>query len=192
MNWVLILGGLIPLWTALMIIYVNRSAGAQRPVKPVEAAPDEDYDYEPAQEKPARKGRLNILRGLGLGRLRNLRAKLPAEKKQADDAPAEDQAPVEEAPQDQPELKPGSADAGLDLSDERRMWGATFIALAGACAVNGIYLALDYVFREYRTVLGMRLPMAGTLQAASGMSLLILGTLVIVSSAKTGLKLLKG
>jgi len=191
LNWVLLLGGLIPLWTALMIIYVNRSASAQRPVKPVEATPDEDYDYEPAQEKPARRGPLSALRGLGLGRLRSLRAKHPAKKKQVE-ATAEDQAPIEELPQDQPKPEPGPPAAGIDLSDERRMWGATFIALAGACAVNGIYLGLDYVFREYRTVLGMRLPMAGALQAASGMSLLILGTLVIVSSAKTGLKLLKG
>jgi hypothetical protein len=180
-----------------MIIIVNRSASTQRPVKPVEAPPDEDYDYEPAQEKPAKerpahRGPLSALRGLGLGRLRNLRVKLPAKKKQAEDAPAEDQAPIEELPQDQPKPEPGPPAAGLDLSDERKMWGATFIALAGACAVNGIYLALDYVFREYRTVLGMKMPMAGTLQAASGMSLLILGTLVIVSSAKTGLKLLKG
>jgi hypothetical protein len=172
-----------------MIIYVNRSAGTQKPVKQIEAASDEDYDYEPAQEKPARRSSLNPLKGLG--RLRSL-IKPPAKKKKVEDAQEEEQTPIEDAPQDQPKPEPGPPAAGIDLSDERRMWGATFIALAGACAVNGVYLGLDYVFREYRTVLGMKLPMAGTLQAASGMSLLILGTLVIASSAKTGLKLLKG
>jgi len=172
-----------------MIIYVNRGAGTQRPVKQVEVASDEDYDYEPAQEKPARGGPSNPLKGLG--RLRSL-IKLPAMKRKAVDAPAEEQAPIEEAPRDQPAPGPVPAASDVDLSDERRMWGATFIALAGACTVNGVYLGLDYVFREYRTILGMRLPMAGALQAASVMSLLILGTLVVASSAKTGLKLLKG
>ena len=192
MNWVLLLGGLIPLWTALMIIYMNRSTRSPGPVKQVEAPQeDDDYDYEPAQEKPSRRGPLDALRGLSLGRIRSLRARLPAKKRQAEEAPAEDN-PSNEESQEQPEPLPGPTATGLDLSGERRLWGATFIALAGASAMNGLYMVLDYVFREYRTVIGMKLPMAGTLQAASSMSLVVLGACVVVSAAKTGLKLLRG
>ncbi|OGD47871.1 hypothetical protein A3K69_06045 [Candidatus Bathyarchaeota archaeon RBG_16_57_9] len=88
MNWVLLLGDLIPLWTAFMIIYMNRSTRAPQPVKQVEAPPeDDDYDYEPAQEKPSRKSPLDALRGLSLGRLRNLRVRLPEKKEQSEEAP---------------------------------------------------------------------------------------------------------
>jgi hypothetical protein len=58
--------------------------------------------------------------------------------------------------------------------------------------MNGLYLALDHIFREYRTVLGMKLPMAGALQAMSSLSLVVLGLCVVASAAKTGLKLLRG
>jgi hypothetical protein len=83
-------------------------------------------------------------------------------------------------------------DLSLDLGTEKTMWGVTLLVLAGACLMNGLYLALDYVFREYRTVLGMRLPMAGALQAASSLSLVVLGLCVMASAAKTGLKLFRG
>ena len=58
--------------------------------------------------------------------------------------------------------------------------------------MNGLYVTLDYVFREYKTVIGMKLPMAGTLQAASIMSLVVLGVCIVVSAVKTVLKLLRG
>ena len=58
--------------------------------------------------------------------------------------------------------------------------------------MNGLYVTLDYVFREYKTVIGMKLPMAGTLQAASIMSLVVLGVCIVGSAVQTGLKLLRG
>jgi len=104
-----------------MIIYMNRSARASGPAKQVEAPlEDDDYDYEPVQEKPSRRGPLDALRVLGLGRLRSLRARLPAKKTQAEEAPAGDY-PTNEEPQGQPGPVPGPTATGLDLSGERRL-----------------------------------------------------------------------
>lgn len=193
MNWVLLVGGLIPLWTVLMIVYMNRSASRPRPQKPVEAEPDYDVDYEPAEEKP-KVSQLPKLGKVNLGFLRNIGSKLPFKKRRAQrqaaepeetPAPLEDTAPNPQAAQTPPGLS-------LDLGSEKTMWGVTLLALAWACLMNGLYLALDHIFREYRTVLGMRLPMAGALQAMSSLSLVVLGLCVVASAAKTGLKLLRG
>ena len=193
MNWVLLVGGLIPLWTAIMIVYMNRSTSRPRPQKPVEAEPDYDMDYEPTEDKP--KVSLPKLRKVNLGLLRNIGSKLPFRKKRKAQRqaaePEETPDPIEEAiPKPQADRTPPGL--SLDLGTEKTMWGVTLLVLAGACLMNGLYLALDYIFKEYRTVLGMRLPMAGALQAASSLSLVVLGLCVVASAAKTGLKLLRG
>ena len=193
MNWVLLVGGLIPLWTAIMIVYMNRSTSRPRPQKPVEAEPDYDVDYEPAEEEP-KVSRLPKLGKVNLSLLRNIGSKLPFRKRKArrqaaepEETPPslEDAAPKPQAAQTLPSMN-------LNLDTEKMMWGVTLLVLAGACLMNGLYITLDYVFREYRTVLGMRLPMAGALQTASSLSLVVLGLCVVASAAKTGLKLLRG
>lgn len=63
--------------------------------------------------------------------------------------------------------------------------------MAGACFINEFYMTLDYIFREYRTLMGMRLPLVGELRFLSGLSLLVLGFCVVASAAKTGIKLVK-
>jgi hypothetical protein len=78
---VLLVGGLIPLWTAIMIVYMNRSTNRPRPQKPVEAEPDYDMDYEPTEDKP--KVSLPKLRKVNLGLLRNIGSKLPFRKRKA-------------------------------------------------------------------------------------------------------------
>jgi hypothetical protein len=194
LNWVLLVGGLIPLWTVIMIVYMNRSTSRPRPPRPVEAEPDYDVDYEPAEEEP-KVSRMPKLRKVNLGLLRNIGSKLPFRKKRKAQRqaaePEETSTPMEDAAP-KPQMAQTLPALSLDLGTEKTMWGVTLLVLAGACLMNGLYLALDYVFREYRTVLGMRLPMAGALQAASSLSLVVLGLCVVASAAKTGLKLLRG
>lgn len=196
MNWVLLVGGLIPLWTALMIVFMNRSVG--RPAPPREEAHPADDDYQYDYEAPASKPRrslLGSLRGINVGSLKGLRGKLPQQKK-AEETEGQVETPY---PFDEQEYTPQAATQaqtaappGLDLSSEKRMWGVTLIVLAGACLINGLYMTLDYVFTEYRTLIGMKLPMAGELRLLSGLSLLVLGVCVVATAAKTGLKLVKG
>lgn len=190
MNWVLLVGGLIPLWTALMIVYMNKSVSRPRPPR-VEAQLDVDYpyNYDTPEAKP-RRGLLRALRGVNLGALKGLKNRLPRRK-------AEEAAP-EETPDAFEEDKPPAAiqaqaatSLGLDLSSEKRMWGITLLVLAGACLMNGFYMTLDYIFREYRTLMGMKLPLAGELRFLSGLSLVVLGFCVVASAAKTGIKLVK-
>jgi len=190
LNWVLLVGGLIPLWTALMIVYMNKSVGRPRPPR-VEAQPDTDYpyNYDTPEAKPRRR-LLGAIRGVNLGALKGLKIRLPRRK-------VEEAAP-EETPDAFEEDKPpaavqaqAAASPRLDLSSEKRMWGITLLVLAGACLMNGFYMTLDYIFREYRTLMGMKLPLAGELRFLSGLSLVVLGFCVVASAAKTGIKLVK-
>ena len=181
------------MWTAIMIVYMNRSTSRPKPQKSVEAEPDYDVDYEPAEETPKVSG-LPKLRKVNLGLLRNIGSKLPFRKRRAQRQAAEPEetpTPLENAAP-KPQVAQTPPALSLDLGTEKTMWGVTLLVLAGACLMNGLYLTLDYVFKEYRTVLGMRLPMAGALQAASSLSLVVLGLCVVASAAKTGLKLLRG
>jgi len=193
LNWVLLVGGLIPLWTALMIIYMNRSTSRPRPQKPVEAEPDYDVDYDAAEEEP-KVSRMLKPGKVNLGFLGRIGSKLPFRKRKArkQTADQEETPTTNEDAAPQPQTAQTPPGMNLDLGTVKAMWGVTFLALAAACLMNGLYLTLDYVFREYRTVLGMRLPMAGALQALSGLSLVVLGLCVVASAAKTGLKLLRG
>ncbi|MFH2109713.1 MAG: hypothetical protein ABIJ47_00480 [Candidatus Bathyarchaeota archaeon] len=191
MNWVLLVGGLIPLWTALMIVYMNKSVSRPRPPR-VEAQPDDDYpyDYEEPEAKP-RRSLLGALRGVNLGALKGLKSKIPRRKvKEA--APEETPYAFEEEDKPPAAIQAQAATSlGLDLSSEKRMWGITLLVLAGACLMNGFYMTLDYIFREYRTLMGMKLPLAGELRFLSGLSLVVLGFCVVASAAKTGIKLVK-
>jgi hypothetical protein len=191
LNWVLLVGGLIPLWTALMIVYMNKSVSRPRPPR-VEAQLDVDYpyNYDTPEAKP-RRGILRALRGVNLGALKGLKRKIPFKK--------EDEAATEETPyafeeedkQPAPIQTQADKPLRLDLSSEKRMWGITLLVLAGACLMNGLYMTLDYIFREYKTLIGMKLPMAGELRLLSSLSLMVLGIFVVASAFKTGLKLVK-
>ena len=191
MNWVLLVGGLIPLWTALMIVYMNRSTS--RPRLPREAKPDDDYPYDyEAQEAKPRRSLLGALRGINLGALNGLKSRLPRRRMKEAALEETPYAFEEEEKQQAPIQAQAAASLGLDLSSEKRMWGIPLLVLAGACLVNGFYMTLDYIFREYRTLMGMKLPLAGELRFLSGLSLVVLGFCVVASAAKTGIKLVKG
>ncbi|HEX9913293.1 MAG TPA: hypothetical protein VGB32_00085, partial [Candidatus Bathyarchaeia archaeon] len=143
MDWVLLVGGLIPLWTALMIVYMNRSASRPRPQKPVEAELDYDVDYEPTEEKPKVNQRPKLGK-VNLGFLRNIGSKLPFRKRKAQRQAAEPEetpAPLEDAAL-KPQVAQKPPGLSLDLGSEKTVWGVTLLALAWACLMNGLYLAL--------------------------------------------------
>jgi hypothetical protein len=170
---------------------MNRSTSRLRPLK-MEAQPEDDYHYEyEAPEARPRRGLLGALRGVNLGALKGLKSRLPQKKS---GGPTPDEAPYPFEEEDNPPA-PTQAEAapslGVDLSSEKRMWGITLLVLAGACLMNGFYMTLDYIFREYRTLMGMKLPLAGELRFLSGLSLVVLGFCVVSSAAKTGIKLVK-
>ena len=84
MNWVLIICGLIPFWTALLVILMNRGA-AKQPRRTFKELPDyetdyvSDYGYEEPPQPPS--PRLGFLKRINLGFLSRLRGRLPWRKK---------------------------------------------------------------------------------------------------------------
>jgi hypothetical protein len=195
LNWVLIVGGLIPFWMALLIIFMNRSAAKpRRPYRDIsdyEASYEADYEYD---EAPKPRSRLGFLKKINLGFLSGLRGRLRGRKKP--EAP-EPQATSQGGAQDmydevgefQPQAAPVAGFTGPDLAEERRLWGKTLLIFTGTGFVNGLYIALDYVFTTYRKSLGMKMPLATELKLVSNLTLLALGLSVLYAALKTGLKL---
>lgn len=73
----------------------------------------------------------------------------------------------------------------------RRLWGATFLLMFLACLAYGSEMALDYIFKEYRWVIGTTNPWTSQLQFATLSASSIAGIATMISTLKTGLFLLK-
>jgi len=197
LNWVLIVGGLIPFCMALLIIFMNRGAAKPRSnyrdISDYESNYDTEYDDD-YNEAPQPSSRLGFLKKINLGFLSGLRGRLPGRKKP--EAP-EPQAASQGVAQDmydevdelQPQVAPVGGLAGPDLTEERRLWGKTLLIFTGTGFVNGLYIALDYVFTTYKKSLGMKMPLATELKLVSNLTLLALGLSVLYAALKTGLKL---
>jgi hypothetical protein len=197
LNWVLIVGGLIPFWTALLIILMNRGAAKHR--RPLRETPNyetryvSDYDYD---EPPQPRSRLGFLKKINLGFLSGLRGRLPGRSRR--EAPEPQTAPqgraedmYDEVEELEPQTVAVSGLMGPELAEERRLWGKTLLIFTGAGFVNGLYIALNYVFTTYRKSIGMKMPLATELKLVSNLTLAILGLSVLYSALKTGLKLVK-
>jgi hypothetical protein len=198
LNWVLILCGLIPFWTALLVIVMNRGA-VKQPRRTYRQLPDyetdyvSDYDYdEPPQPSP----RLGFLKRINLGFLSRLRDRLPGRGKQETrDLQAAPRGEAEDMYDDMEELQPQAAPAaglmGSELAEERRLWGKTLLIFVGAGFMNGLYVSLNYVFTAYRKSIGMKMPLASELKLVSNLTLAFLGLSVLYAALKTGLRLAK-
>jgi hypothetical protein len=182
---------------ALLIIIMNR--GAAKPRRPYRDIPDyetgydADYDYD---EAPRPRSRLGFLKKINLGFLSRLRGLLPGRKKPEPPEPqatyrGDAQDMYDEADEFQPQAAPVVGSVGPDLTEERRLWGKTLLIFTGTGFVNGLYIALNYVFVTYRKSLGMKMPLATELKLASNLTLLALGLSVLYAALKTGLKLAK-
>ena len=193
LNWVLIVGGLIPFWTALLIIIMNRSAA--KPRRPYREVSDYETGYEDEyEEEPQERSKLGFFKKINLGFLSGVKGRLPGKKKSEPSEPkdtyqggAEDM--YDEVNELQPQAPPDVGRVGPDLSEERRLWGKTLLIFAGTGFVNGLYIVLDYVFTTYRKSLGMKMPLGTELKLASNLTLLALGLSVLYAALKTGLKL---
>lgn len=198
LNWVLILCGLIPFWTALLVIVMNRGA-AKQPKRTYRELPDYETDYvsdygydEPPQPRP----RLGFLKRINLGFLSRLRDRLPGRKKEEPREPrAAPRGEAEDMYDDMEELQPQAAPAsglmGPELAEERRLWGKTLLIFVGAGFVNGLYISLNYVFTAYKKSIGMKMPLASELKLVSNLTLAFLGLSVLYAALKTGLRLAK-
>jgi len=196
LNWVLILCGLIPFWTALLVIVMNR--GAAKPRRAFRELPDYETDYVSEygfEEPPPQPSRLGFLKRINLGFLSNLRSRLPGrgkrEKREPRAAPRGD---AEDMYDDMEEMQPQAAPPGVtapELAEERRLWGKTLLIFVGAGFVNGLYISLNYVFTAYRKSIGMKMPLASELKLVSSLTLAFLGLSVLYAALKTGLRLAK-
>ena len=201
LNWVLILCGLIPFWTALLVIVMNR--GAAKPRRTFRETPDYENDYETGyvsdygyDEPPQPRLRLGFLKRMNLGFLSRLRDRLPGRKKPEIQEPrAAPQGEAEDMYDDMKELQPQAGAAagfmGPKLAEERRLWGKTLLIFTGAGFVNGLNIALNYVFTTYRKSIGVKMPLASELRLASNLTLAFLGLSVLYAALKTGLRLAK-
>ncbi|MCK4399495.1 hypothetical protein KAV46_00800 [Candidatus Bathyarchaeota archaeon] len=199
MNWVLIVGGLIPFCMALLIIFMNRGAAKPRSnyrdISDYESNYDAEYDDD-YNEAPQPSSRLGFLKKINLGFLSGLRGRLPGRKKpEAPEPQATSQGVAQDMYDEVDELQPQAAPvgglAGPDLTEERRLWGKTLLIFTGTGFVNGLYIVLDYVFTTYKKSLGMKMPLATELRLVSNLTLLALGLSVLYAALKTGLKLAK-
>ena len=199
LNWVLIVGGLIPFCMALLIIFMNRGAAKPRSnyrdISDYESNYDTEYDDD-YNEAPQPSSRLGFLKKINLGFLSGLRGRLPGRKKpEAPEPQAASQGVAQDMYDEVDELQPQAAPvgglAGPDLTEERRLWGKTLLIFTGTGFVNGLYIALDYVFTTYKKSLGMKMPLATELRLVSNLTLLALGLSVLYAALKTGLKLAK-
>jgi len=195
LNWVLIVGGLIPFCMMLLIIFMNR--GAAKPRRNYRGISDyeinyvSDYDYD---EAPQPSSRLGFLKKINLGFLSGLRDRFPRRKKpEAPEPQVTSQGVAQDIYDEVDELQPQAAPvvgfAGPDLIEERRLWGKTLLIFTGTGFVNGLYIVLDYVFTTYKKSLGMKMPLATELKLVSNLTLLALGLSVLYAALKTGLKL---
>jgi hypothetical protein len=196
LNWVLILCGLIPFWTALLVIVMNR--GAAKPRRAFRELPDYETDYASEygyEEPPPQPSRLGFLKRINLGFLSRLRGRLPGRGKREKREPrAAPQGNAEDMYDDMEDMQPQAAPAGVmapELAEERRLWGKTLLIFVGAGFVNGLYLSLNYVFTAYRKSIGMKMPLASELKLVSSLTLAFLGLSVLYAALKTGLRLAK-
>ena len=174
MNWVLVIAGLIPLWAALFIIFTNMRAlkddapfTGSSPVqleKPVEELTQEEFE-DPKESKSIFKGLLERFK----------------KKDQASGLEANENF-TEQSLEEEGSLIPKSL---------RRIWGATFVLIVIACLAYGSERALNYVFKEYRWVIGTTNPWTSQLKLASVSASTIATIATMISTLRTGLYLLK-
>ena len=175
MNWVLVIAGLIPLWAALFIIFTNMRAlkdddpfSESFPVKlekPVEELTQAEFE-DPKESKSIFKGLLDRFRK------KDPESKLEAEINLSESSLEEEMSP--------------SIPKSL-----RKIWGATFVLIFLACLAYGSERALNYVFKEYRWVIGTTNPWTSQLKLASVSTSTIATIATMISTLRTGLYLLK-
>jgi len=178
LNWVLVFAGLLPLWAAIFIIFSNMRALKEAPelmeLSPVQVEkPIQNKDIE---EKPEEKEQKSIFSGL-LGRFK---------RGKTEETPSEGEINFTEPSS----LNEGESALGLPRG-LRRLWGATFLLMFLACLAYGSEMALDYIFKEYRWVIGTTNPWTSQLQFATLSASSIAGIATMISTLKTGLFLLK-
>ena len=174
MNWVLVIAGLIPLWAALFIIFTNMRAlkdddpfSESLPLeleKPVEELTQAEFE-DPKEPKSIFKGLIDRFR-----------------KKDAESNLETEVNLTEESLEEESSLVPKSL---------RRIWGATFVLIFLACLAYGSERALNFVFKEYRWVIGTTNPWTSQLKMASISTSTIATLATMISTLRTGLYLLK-
>ena len=177
MDWVFVIAGLIPLWAALFIIFTNMRAlkdddpfsvpSVVQLEKPVELGPAEDRLEEPKESKSIFKGLMDRFR-----------------KKDSEESSLEAEINFTES----------LGDEGVSLGipkSLKRFWGATFVLIVIACLAYGSERGLNYVFKEYRWVIGTTNPWTSQLKLASVSASTIATIATMISTLRTGLYLLK-
>jgi len=176
LNWVLVIAGLIPLWAALFIIFTNMRALKEdapftesSPVqleKPVEELTQEEFE-DPKESKSIFKGLLDRFR-----------------KKDSEESSLKAEINFTESL--------GDEEVSLGIPKSlKRFWGATFVLIVIACLAYGSERALNYVFKEYRWVIGTTNPWTSQLKLASVSASTIATIATMISTLRTGLYLLK-
>ena len=180
MNWVLVFAGLLPLWTAIFIIFSNMRVLKDDPelMEPPAAQaekPIQDKIIEEKPMEPEEKEEKSIFSGL----LDRLRRGKPEENKHEEEINF---------------TEPSSLEEGVSMGFPRwlnRLWGVTFVLIFIACLAYGAEKGLDYLFREYRWVIGTTNPWTSQLRLVSVATLMIAGIATMISTLRTGLFLLK-
>ena len=175
LNWVLVIAGLVPFWAALFIIFTNmRTLKDDEPLteslpvpleKPVEELTQAEFE-DPKEPKSLFKGLLDRF------------------KKKDKESKRETEVNFTESSLDE------EASLGIPKS-LRRIWGITFVLIVLACLAYGSEKGLNYVFKEYRWVIGTTNPWTSQLKLVSVSASTIATIATMISTLKTGLYLLK-
>jgi hypothetical protein len=186
LNWVLIVAGLIPLWAALFIVFSNMRVlkddppvmmTKPEPIAMQQTQPKNALELELAEEipqKPSGEEKKSLFRGL-LGRFK---------KEEKDELSLEEEITFRE-----PETEMGVS-LGIPKG-LKRIWGISLVLVFIACMAYGSEIALAYIFKEYRWVIGTTNPWSSQLDTASVATAAIAGVAVMISTLKTGIHLLR-
>lgn len=186
MNWVLIVAGLIPLWAALFIVFSNMRVlkddppvmmTKPEPITMQQTQPQNTLELELAEETPivAEKEEKKSLFGGLLGRFK---------KEDQNELSLEEEITFVE-----PETEIGTS-LGIPKG-LKRIWGVSLVLVFIACMAYGSDIALAYIFKEYRWVIGTTNPWSSQLDTASVATAAIAGVAVMFSTLKTGIHLLR-
>jgi hypothetical protein len=186
-----VIAGIIPLWAAVFIAFTNmRVLKDDTPIIITEPAPtvtpttmqqpqqQNTLDLEILEEPPpkaAKEEKKSLFGGL-LGRFK---------KDKPDELSVEEEIVFSDS---------AAGEQGVSFGIPKglkRLWGVSLVLVFVACLAYGSDIALGYIFKEYRWVIGTTNPWGNQLDTASVATAAIAGVSVMVSTLKTGIHLIR-
>ena len=181
MNWVIIIAGLLPLWGALFIAFSNmKNLNDDEILADLQEPKTETLlELDLTEEKPVTEEKEGLFSGI-----------MDKFKKNEEPEPIQDELGFNDPPKvtEQPVVQV----SGIGLPKGiRKLWGAAMILLFLACLAYSSERALDYIFREYRWVIGTSNPWTSQLEFNTMATTVLAALGVMAATLRTGVHLVR-